>query len=63
MKKLILDRGFIEGPRIGYCKTVLGVDVLIPLKKKMDLWIDAWRLAGAGWRRAGRASRAYGDAA
>lgn len=48
MKKLILDRGFIDGPRIGYCKTVLGVDVLIPLKKKMDLWIDAWRLAEPG---------------
>lgn len=45
MKKLILDRGFIDGPRIAYCKTVLGVDVLIPLKKKMDLWEDAWRLA------------------
>ena len=48
MKKLILDRGFIDGPRIAYCKTVLGVDVLIPLKKKMDLWTDAWRLAEQG---------------
>jgi len=45
MKKLILDRGFIDGARIAYCKTVLGVDVLIPLKKNMDLWKDAWRLA------------------
>lgn len=45
MKKLIVDRGFIDGPRIAYCKTVLGVDVLIPLKKKMDLWKDAWQLA------------------
>ena len=45
MKKLILDRGFIDGARIAYCKTVLGVDVLIPLKKNMDLWQDAWRLA------------------
>lgn len=45
MKKLILDRGFIDGARIAYCKTVLGVDVLIPLKKKMDLWNDAWALA------------------
>jgi hypothetical protein len=48
MQKLILDRGFIDGPRIAYCKTVLGVDVLIPLKKKMDVWIDAWRLAEQG---------------
>jgi len=45
MKKLILDRGFIDGARIAYCKTALGVDVLIPLKKKMDLWNDAWKLA------------------
>ena len=45
MKKLILDRGFIDGARIAYCKTVLGVDVLIPLKKNMDLWRDAWALS------------------
>jgi len=45
MKKLILDRGFIDGAKIAYCKTVLGVDVLIPLKKNMDLWHDAWTLA------------------
>jgi len=45
MKKLILDRGFIDGGRIAYCKTVLGVEVLLPLKKNMDLWQDAWALA------------------
>jgi hypothetical protein len=45
MKQLILDRGFIDGARIAYCKTVLGLDVLIPLKKNMDLWQDAWKLA------------------
>ena len=45
LKKLILDRGFIDGGRIAYCKTVLGIDVLIPLKKNMDLWIDAWALS------------------
>jgi len=45
IQQLILDRGFIDGGRIAYCKTVLGVDVLIPLKKKMDLWNDAWALA------------------
>jgi hypothetical protein len=48
MKKLILDRGFIDGPRIAYCKMVLGVDVLIPLKKNMDVWADAWGLAEQG---------------
>jgi hypothetical protein len=45
MKKLLLDRGFIDGPRIAYCKTALEVDVIIPLKKNMDLWKDAWALA------------------
>lgn len=45
LKKLILDRGFIDGARIAYCKSVLAVDVLIPLKKKMDLWKDAWALS------------------
>lgn len=45
LKKLILDRGFIDGARISYCKSVLGVDVLIPLKKNMDLWKDAWALS------------------
>jgi hypothetical protein len=45
MKKLILDRGFLDGGRIAYCKTVLGLDVLIPLKKNMELWEDAWALS------------------
>lgn len=45
MKQLLLDRGFVDGPRMAYCKTILGVDVLIPLKKNLDLWEDAWRLA------------------
>jgi Transposase DDE domain len=51
LKKLILDRGFIDGARISYCKSVLGVDVLIPLKKNMDLWKDAWALSeGLPWQ-------------
>lgn len=45
MKKLILDRGLIDGARIAYCKSILGVNVLIPLKKNMDLWQEAWNLA------------------
>jgi hypothetical protein len=52
LKKLILDRGFMDGPRMAYCKTVLGVDVLIPLKKNMEVWEDAWRLSeGLPWQR------------
>lgn len=44
MKKLILDRGFIDGRRISHCHQELGVAVLIPMKKKMDIWDDAWAL-------------------
>ena len=48
IKLLILDRGFLDGGRIAYCKSVLDIDVLIPLKKKTDLWTDAWALARQG---------------
>ena len=40
MKRLILDRGFIDGEQIGRCKKDHGIDVLIPLKKNMDLYED-----------------------
>jgi IS4 transposase len=43
-KKLILDRGFIDGRKISHCHQELGVQVLIPMKKKMDIWDDAWAL-------------------
>jgi len=45
IKQLILDRGFIDGPRIGRCKQEWGLDVLLPIKKNMDIWTDAWALA------------------
>jgi hypothetical protein len=41
MKVLILDRGFIDGPSIGKCKKDYGVDVIMPLRKNMDLYKDA----------------------
>jgi DDE family transposase len=44
MKLLILDRGFIDGKNLSRCKQELGVDVLIPIKKNMDIWTDAWAL-------------------
>jgi len=44
IKRLILDRGFVDGKNIGRCKTEWGIDVLIPMKKKMDIWKDAWAL-------------------
>jgi hypothetical protein len=44
MKLLILDRGFIDGKNIGRCKQEWGIDVLIPMKRKMNIWEDAWAL-------------------
>lgn len=44
MKLLILDRGFIDGKNLSRCKEEWGVDVLIPIKKNMDIWTDAWAL-------------------
>jgi hypothetical protein len=44
MKLLIMDRGFIDGENIGRCKQQWGLDVLIPMKRNMDIWADAWAL-------------------
>ncbi|MEK7756759.1 MAG: transposase, partial [Planctomycetota bacterium] len=41
IKRLILDRGFIDGEKIAHCKRDLGIDILMPLKKNMDLYHDA----------------------
>jgi hypothetical protein len=40
MKRLILDRGFLDGKQIGRCKQEHGIDILIPLKKSMDVYED-----------------------
>jgi hypothetical protein len=48
IKKLILDRGFIDGPNIGRCKQEWGIDVLIPARKDMDIYQDVVDLAKAG---------------
>jgi len=45
IKRLILDRGFIDGKNITRCKRDWGIDVLLPMKRKMDIWEDAWALA------------------
>lgn len=44
IKRLILDRGFVDGSNITRCKQEWGIDVLLPMKKKMDIWEDAWAL-------------------
>jgi len=45
IKWLILDRGFIDGEQLSRCKTDWGIEVVIPMKKNMDIWSDAWALA------------------
>ena len=44
IKKLLLDRAFLDGERISHWKRDLGLDVIIPIKKNMNLWTDAWAL-------------------
>ena len=51
IKLLILDRGFVDGPNITRCKKEWEIEVLLPVKKNMDLWADAWALAErASWQ-------------
>jgi hypothetical protein len=45
IKKLILDRGFLDGPNIGRCKQEWGIDVLIPVRRNMDIYQDVVGLA------------------
>jgi len=46
LKRLILDRGFIDGKNITRCQQEWGIDTLLPMKRKMDIWEDAWALGG-----------------
>jgi len=41
MKRLILDRGFLDGEKIARCKREHKIDVLIPVKRNMDIYEDA----------------------
>ena len=53
MKLLILDRGFIDGESLGHIKQTHDVDFLIPLKARMSITDEAWRLAevdGSPWQ-------------
>ena len=49
IRRLILDRGFIDGPSIGRCKREHHIDVLIPARTNMDVYRDAVGLAEAGF--------------
>jgi hypothetical protein len=44
IKRLILDRGFLDGEAISLCKREYGIDILIPLRRNMDLYGDALAL-------------------
>jgi hypothetical protein len=48
IKWLVLDRGFIDGEQISRCQRDWSIEVVIPMKKKMDIWTDAWALAQRG---------------
>jgi hypothetical protein len=48
MKRLILDRGFLDGAQIGRCKRDWGIDVLIPVRHNMEIFQDVVGLAQAG---------------
>lgn len=47
MKRLILDRGFLDGAQRGRCKHELGIDVLIPVRGNMEIYQDVVGLAQA----------------
>lgn len=38
---LIVDRGLIDGPRMGHLKEKLAIDTIVPLRTNMDLYADA----------------------
>ena len=48
LKRLIVDRGFIDGPEIGRCKQEWKIDVLIPARSNMDIYQDVVSLAASG---------------
>jgi len=41
IKTLIADRTFLDGPMISCFKDKYGIDMLIPLKKNMDAYLNA----------------------
>jgi len=52
IKVLIVDRGLIDGERMGHLKQKLAIDTIVPLRSNMDLYADAiglTRLRGFVW--------------
>jgi hypothetical protein len=48
MKRLIVDRGFLDGAQIGRCQQEFRIDVLIPVRHNMEIYQDVVGLAQAG---------------
>jgi hypothetical protein len=48
MKRLIVDRGFLDGAQIGRCKQAWGINVLIPARHHMEIYQDVLGLVQAG---------------
>jgi hypothetical protein len=48
IKRLLLDRGFLDGECIGKLKREYGIDVLIPVKRNMDVYADVMGLVSQG---------------
>ena len=44
MERLIVDRGFLDGKAISICKEQYGIDILIPIRRNMDIYEDAMAL-------------------
>jgi len=44
VKRLILDRGFLDGEEISLCKKEYGIDILIPIRRNMEIYADAMAL-------------------
>jgi len=42
---LMLDLGFIDGAKISRCKQAWDINVVIPVRRDLDIWTDAWALA------------------
>jgi hypothetical protein len=40
IRRLLLDRGFIDGGQIARCKRKHGIEILIPVRKDMDVYKD-----------------------
>ncbi len=41
LRRLLLDRGFLDGAAIGRCTQGHGIDVLLPVRTSMDVYADA----------------------